>query len=203
MSVPASPKAAYFETLFAKTDDPWRFRTLWYEARKRALTLASLPVQRYARGYEPGCANGELSAALAERCDHLLISDGNATAVAAARQRVAALPQVEVRQAWVPDAWPDDHFDLIVISELGYFLEEDALCRLAARTLTSLRPGGTVLACHWRRPIEGCTLVGDAVHRVLERELALPCLSQLVEEDFRIDVWCRDGRSVGTREGLR
>ncbi|MBC7682848.1 MAG: hypothetical protein H7172_10975, partial [Ferruginibacter sp.] len=44
---PSAP-AAYFDALFKDTEDPWGFRTRWYETRKRALTLASLPADRYA-----------------------------------------------------------------------------------------------------------------------------------------------------------
>ena len=57
----------YFEQLFEHDEDPWAFRTRWYEQRKRDLTLACLPRQYYTRIFEPACANGELSAALAER----------------------------------------------------------------------------------------------------------------------------------------
>ena len=42
--------------LFEASDDPWSFKSRWYEARKRALTLAALPKLRYGRAYEPGCA---------------------------------------------------------------------------------------------------------------------------------------------------
>ena len=73
--------AAYFDGLFAASPDPWGFESRWYEHRKRALTLACLPSLRYRYGYEPGCANGELSAALADRCDRLLVSDGAEKAV--------------------------------------------------------------------------------------------------------------------------
>ena len=113
--------------MFAGNDDPWSFRSRWYEMRKRAMTLASLPRARYGNAFEPGCANGELSAELAARCDRLLISDGTRRAVDSARGRVSSLPHVEVMQAWVPDDWPQQAFDLVVISELGYFLSPDAL----------------------------------------------------------------------------
>lgn len=193
----------YFEAMFAESDDPWGFRSRWYEVRKRALTLACLPQARYASAYEPGCANGELSAALATRCDALRVSDGTPAAVHLARARLAAFDHVEVVQAWVPDDWPDAQFDLIVISELGYFLSRESLDLLATKMLGSLSERGTVLACHWRRPIAGFALDGDIVHDVLDMRLSLPRLSRLVEEDLRIEVWCRDARSVGTREGLR
>lgn len=192
----------HFESLFAASDDPWRFKSRWYEARKRALTLACLAAPRYASAYEPGCANGELAAALAERCDRLLASDGATGAVDAARVRLAGLPHVRVAQAWVPDQWPDESFDLIVISELAYYLDAESLATLAARMLSTLRPGGTVLACHWRRPIDGCAAGGDEVQRRLGEHLGLPHLSQVLEADLRLDLWCRDSRSVAQREGL-
>lgn len=192
----------YFDALFRGNDDPWAFKSRWYESRKRAITLAVLPHPRYASAYEPGCANGELSAALAERCDRLLISDGAAAAVALAQRRVAGLPQVRVVQAWVPDDWPEERFDLVVISELAYYLDAQALAGLAARARGSLESGGDIVACHWRHPIAGCRLGGDAVHEALAGALRLPRVWSLADPDFRIDIWSADERSVGARGGL-
>ena len=48
---------SYFDELFQGNDDPWAFKQRWYERRKRALTLAALPRERYASVFEPGCAN--------------------------------------------------------------------------------------------------------------------------------------------------
>jgi SAM-dependent methyltransferase len=199
-----SPAAgpAYFDAMFSASDDPWSFRTRWYEERKRALTLACLPQRRFQSGYEPGCANGELSAALAARCDRLLVSDGALRAVELARLRLAALEHVRVVTAWLPQDWPQQRFDLIVISELGYFLDLDALDAMAAAALRSLLPGGCVLACHWRRPITGCSLDGDAVHARLHAQLGLAHLSHWREADFNLDVWSADARSVAEREGF-
>ncbi len=193
----------YFEKLFAASEDPWAFKTRWYELRKRALTLASLPAPRYGRAYEPGCANGELSAELAGRCDELLISDGADKAVELATRRVATLKNVTVVKAWVPEEWPSGTFDLIVLSELGYYLDAASLAQLAQQSRNSLRPGGTVLACHWRPRIQGCALTGDEVHDLLGGELQLPHLARTLDADLRIDVWCIDACSVASREGLR
>jgi SAM-dependent methyltransferase len=197
-----TPGAAYFDALFAQSDDPWRFKTSWYEERKRAITLACLPARRYAAAFEPGCANGELSAALAPRCDRLLVADGSAQAVALARARLAPWPHAEARQAWLPDGWPSETFDLVVLSEVAYYLSLVQLAELVEKVRASLRPGGTVLACHWRRPIAGCMLDGDAVHDLLHARLAMPRLCALAEPDFRLDVWCLDERSVAQAEGL-
>lgn len=193
---------AYFEAMFDKNDDPWSFRSRWYETRKRAVTLASLPRQVYDAGYEPGCANGELSADLALRCKSLLVSDGTPRAVALARDRLKSLPQVKVIQAWVPDEWPYRKFDLIVFSELGYFLTESALHQTTEKLRASLSPNGTILACHWRRPIAGCVMSGDEVHNRLHQALELKRVVNMVDTDFILDIWSSDPESVAQKEQI-
>lgn len=195
--------ADFFDSLFQGHDDPWGFKTRWYEQRKRAITLAALPRPRYASAYEPGCANGELSAALADRCDQLLVSDGNARAVALAHARLAGWPHVRAVKAWLPQAWPAGRFDLVVISELGYYLETAALLDLADRARQSLNAQGTVLACHWKEKIDGCALNGRQVHEQLGQRLGLPHLVQVDDADFLLDVWCGDPASAAQAEGLR
>ena len=197
-----TPGSQRFDALFRDSDDPWHFKTRWYEARKRALTLACLPAARYAHGFEPGCANGELSAELAQRCDRLLLSDISQRAVELARARLADVPHATVVQAQLPRDWPDASFDLIVISELGYFLDVKSLDALANLTRASLRTGGTVLACHWRRPIQGCALDGDSVHSRLSLRMNLTVLTELREADITLHVWSDDARSVAQREGF-
>jgi SAM-dependent methyltransferase len=202
MSASPRPGRAYFDAMFDASDDPWQYKDRWYEARKRALTLACLPQPRYASGYEPGCANGELSAALAERCDRLLISDGSAAAVELAKHRVRKQPNVRAVEAWMPHQWPQERFDLIVLSEFGYYLDAASLQTLAIKARDALSPGGTLLACHWRWLIDGCDMDGDAVHHVLAENLGLCKLCNVLEPDLVIDVWCAEPQSVAQREGL-
>ncbi|NLW96886.1 MAG: SAM-dependent methyltransferase, partial [Xanthomonadaceae bacterium] len=52
--------ARYFEQVWQQGDDPFGYRSRWYEARKRDLLLATLPRPLFERGWEIGCANGEL-----------------------------------------------------------------------------------------------------------------------------------------------
>ncbi len=180
-----------FERLFARSDDPWALGTRWYERRKRALTLGCLPASRYASAFEPGCANGVLTAELASRCDRLLAVDVSARAAELARDRLAGAAHVDVRVMAVPERWPaaDQRFDLIVLSELGYYLDAARMQRLAALARASLSPGGVVVGCHWRHPIEGCVLRGDEVQRLLDAGLGLPRLCTIDDADFRLDVW--------------
>ncbi|CAN5696255.1 SAM-dependent methyltransferase [soil metagenome] len=194
-------RPGYFEQMFAASDDPWGFKSRWYEERKRALTLACLPAMRYAHGFEPGCANGELSASLATRCDRLLVSDGVDPAVDLARQRLKGHSNVEVRKAWLPGDWPDEKFDLIVLSEFLFYLQPAVVEEIAVKARTSLITGGTILACHWRHPIEGCVVTGDSAHETLSRVIGLPHQCRVPESELRIDVWSA-ARRVAQQEGL-
>lgn len=193
----------YFDGLFAGNDDPWAFRQRWYEQRKRAITLATLPRRHYRAIFEPGCANGELSADLAARCDRLLCCDTAAAAVALARTRLSLFDHAEVRQSRLPGDWPNEQFDLIVLSEVGYYLDADDLKCLIEHATRSLTADGQLLACHWRPPIDSCPLNARQVHDLIHEQLYLPRLVLHQEADFLLELWSREPRSVAALEGLR
>ncbi|WP_442113855.1 SAM-dependent methyltransferase [Pseudomonas sp. NUPR-001] len=195
-----SRDARYFEQLFVGNDDPWAFRTRWYEKRKRNLIMASLPRQRYARVFEPACANGELSAELAGRCDSLLCQDLVPAAVQLASRRLSQWPHVRVTQGHLPEDWPGGCFDLIVLSEIGYYLDLDRWLQVLKLSLASLTPDGALLACHWLHPIKGCELDGRAVHLLIERQLPLFRLLRHEEPDFLLEYWGCQPRAIDLEE---
>ena len=190
------------DEFYSQSTDPWGFRTRWYEQRKREIVVASLPRRRFGSCWELGCSVGELTAALAARCDRVFATDGNLVAVEQARARVRDFPHVQVEQQIHPDDWPNEQFDLIIFSELGYNFEADSLRALVARFATTLLANGTVVACHWRYAIPNCPLTGDEVHQIVARTLSLPRLVQHVEEDFLLEIWSGDSRSVAEYEEM-
>ena len=192
-----------FEALYRNSDDPWGVRDRWYEVRKRELTLACLPARSYASAYEPGCGNGELSAGLASRCGRLLASDGNLRAVELARKRTQECPNVRVVRHAVPDDWPEAHFDLIVFSEIAYFLDAAALAKLCQCARDAIGATGIVVACNWRAAIEGWGHSGEEVHHAIETQLGLPSVFDYRDADFLIGGWSHDIVSPAMREGLR
>lgn len=191
---------AYFEAIYAKSRDPWGFRTRWYEARKRALVLACLQSEHYPTAFEPGCSIGMTTASLSTRVDRLVAMDIASRALDLAR--AATPPNVEFRQGQVPDDWPEERFDLIVISELAYYLEPADCSRLAG---LASRSAGELIVVHWRHPVADYPLRGDDVQCIFASEAASAGLQHLLthtEPDFRIDTWTRDPRSVADRSGL-
>jgi cyclopropane fatty-acyl-phospholipid synthase-like methyltransferase len=191
-----------FDALYATSDDPWQMRTRWYEARRRALILATLPAQRYANAWEPGCANGELTYRLADRCDRLTATDASAQACTLTRSRVLGRANVDVRRHALPEVVGGGPFDLVLLCEVAYYLDDVALARCLDNVAAALADGGTVLACHWRHPATQHAQRGDAVQEAIDRALGLPLIARHREADFDLAVWCADPRSVAQREGI-
>jgi LmbE family N-acetylglucosaminyl deacetylase/SAM-dependent methyltransferase len=177
-----------FDAVHARDEDPWHYTSSWYEHRKRTLTLAALPAGSYAAGLEIGCSIGTLSAELAPRCGRFLAVDASSTAVDRAARRLAHLPAARTRHLTVPNEWPDGSFDLIVVSEVGYYLSPAELAGLFDRIEGALMPGGTLVLCHWRHPVSGWELDGDSVHAAARQQLGWTGGGIYRERDFVLEI---------------
>ena len=189
---PHSLPPEYFDQVYQANRDPWNFETSPYERAKYAATLAALPRPHYAGAFEIGCSLGLLTAQLAPRCGHLLAVDVSEAALAQARARCAALPQVELRLLRVPEEFPAQAFDLILVSEVGYYWSAADLARAAGRILGGLRPGGQLLLVHWTAPVHDYPLTGDDVHEFFLAQATgtgpLRHLSGQQHEQYRLDL---------------
>jgi 2-polyprenyl-3-methyl-5-hydroxy-6-metoxy-1,4-benzoquinol methylase len=139
----------HFEQLYRADPDPWNFATSAYEQDKYEATLSALGTRRFARALEVGCSIGVLTELLAKHCDQLIGLDFAPSAVEAARTRCAPYPSVTIEQMQVPQQWPGGRFDLILFSEVLYFLDEADLMKICARTVRSIQPGGRVLLVNY------------------------------------------------------
>jgi LmbE family N-acetylglucosaminyl deacetylase len=179
----------HFEELHRRNDDPWSVRTRWYERRKRAVMLATLPRERYARALELGCSIGETTAALAERCDQVIAVDHAAAAIATASHRLAGVTNATVTRMRIPEHWPNGTFDLIVISEIGYYLAADQWAHTIERSRSSLRDGGAVLLCHWLGLSEDFAQSASEAHESFRRASGLTALVVHREPEFILEVF--------------
>ncbi|WP_255769904.1 PIG-L family deacetylase [Pseudarthrobacter sulfonivorans] len=182
-----------FDAVHSESGDPWRYTTRWYERRKRNLTLAALPQEKYGSGLEIGCSIGTLTAELAGRCASLLAIDASSTALKLAAERLAPFPGVATRQMTLPGEWPEGRYDLVVVSEVGYYLAPPELDQLLEQIRSSMAPGGTLLLCHWRHPISGWELDGDSVHAIARSLLRWPTAGLYQERDFVLETLVAPG----------
>jgi SAM-dependent methyltransferase len=185
----------YFDSLYSADSDPWKFETSAYEAKKYDATLAALPKTRYRSALEIGGSIGVLTEMLAERCDSLLAVDVSERAQQKAIDRCQSLPQVRFQLMQIPQTYPEEQFDLTVLSEVGYYWCWEDLKQAQQLMLEHLEPGGHLLLVHWTPYADyyDNPLSGDDVH---ESFLALPS-SQIKHlggdraDKYRLDVFER------------
>lgn len=185
--------ADFFDRLYQTDPDPWGFETSAYEAAKYAATLAALPKQRYGSAFEIGGSIGVLTERLAPRCDRLLSVDISAIAQARARERCQGLPQVRFQITNVPQEYPDKYFDLVLVSEVGYYWCLADLHQAQRQIYQSLQPGGHLLLVHWLHDAPRYPLRGDDVHNAFQdfAESRLTCLVSDRTADYRLDLYER------------
>jgi SAM-dependent methyltransferase len=184
--------AGDFDRKFAADADPWDYRGSAYERRKRAVTVAALPRERYRLAWEPACAIGVLTAELARRADRVVATDASPRAIALAREGLPddVTDRVELAVAELPaiPAIPRHAADLVVLSEILYYLDDDARSRTLAAAHDVLEPGGDLVAVHWLPRADDAHTSGGPVHAWLR---SLPTWTPLVrhdDESFVLDV---------------
>jgi SAM-dependent methyltransferase len=143
-----SRSADHFRRIYAAGPDPWHFETSAYEQAKYHATLAVLKDRRFASALEVGCSIGVLTRMLSDRCDTTLGIDLLDDPLQAARRRCAGRP-VSFETLQVPQSWPNGPFDLIVFSEVLYFLDRPDIVRSAEHARRTSVAGGTIVLVNW------------------------------------------------------
>ncbi len=192
--------------MYSRSADPWDLGTRWYEQRKYAITLALLPRRHYHHAFEPGCSVGVLTELLTERCTRVTATDVAAAALDSARQRLADAgrdERVTLSRQSIDEPWPSGPFDLLVLSELGYYLTPDVLHDLLERECPRLASGATVVAAHWRHRVDDYLMAGDQVNAIVAGITGMHLIGSYRDTDVAIDVFdTADGRSVAARSGV-
>ena len=181
---------SHFDALYARTADPWHYSSSAYERDKYAATLAALPRPRYRSAFEVGCSIGVLTALLAGRCDQLLAVEPVTAALDAARENNHEHAHVRFAPMFVPDQWPDERFDLIILSEMLDYLGRSALATLADRVAETLEPQGDVVLVHWvgkKRQTAAMRFEASEILIAALATIAQPTL-QRRNADYRLDV---------------
>ena len=153
---------SYFDRLYERDEDPWRFESSPYEKAKYEATLDALgsPERRFGRAFEAGCSIGVFTELLAGRCDDLLAVDLSPIAVERAKERLRGRDHVKVEQRALPEELPDGPFDLVVCSEILYYwsagLLERSLGDLERADWSGRQPrGGALAATYPQLPTAG------------------------------------------------
>jgi predicted TPR repeat methyltransferase len=183
--------ADFFEAKYQERPDPWDFAGSRYELARYDAIVAALNHRRYRNAIETGCSIGVLTERLATLCDHVLAFDFSPAAAAQASDRCSHLPGVQIECATFEDHLPASGFDLIVLSEIGYYFTLADWHHLTARIVDSMAPGTTLLAEHWLGQSADHVIGGDVVHDILRLHPRLALQHSERHEAFRLDRWER------------
>jgi hypothetical protein len=178
---------AHFERLYESDPDPWKFRSSAYEERKYAATMASLTRPRYTRGLELGCSIGVLTQRLAGVCDQLVAVDTSMCALTTARE-ACRHTNVTFKRTHLPESDWGEGFDLVVLSEILYYLDAPALGLLAERIGRSIVDGAECLAVHWTGETD-YPLSGDRAYELFRSALPGCSLASCRTPCYRLDSW--------------
>ena len=185
-----------FEELYNKTIDPWQFRTSSYEKEKYEKTVASIPASKYKCGIEAGCSIGELSRLIGERCQQFYGIDISEAAIDEARKRNADRHNLHFAQSELPGGWPQISADLIVLSEILYFLTANEIEKLADILKHRWEVGGDCIVVSFlgdtSEALQG-TESADMMAAALRSRMTIATIPATVEENYRIDVLQRLG----------
>lgn len=182
---------AFFEARYQTNLDPWNFVGSTYEQGRFETIISALSPRQYRHALEPGCSIGTLTVRLATICDAVTAIDFSATAIRQAEERCAAFPHVHFSCAGLDEATPVEGYDLVILSEIGYYFEPQKWHVLVAALAERMQPGTTVLASHWLGQSDEHRQGGDAVHDVLRGESRLRLDAEARHKAFRLDRFTR------------
>jgi SAM-dependent methyltransferase len=188
----AAPDVQRFQRLYDESPDPWGYRTSRYEQQKYAATLAALPDGPHGLCLEVGCSIGVFTGRLSARCEHVVAIDFSPSALKLARRQLHGASNVELVLARFPEQIPPGSWDLIVCSEVLYYLEPPALEEAIGWIADQLRCGTSVLAVSWRGVGRDEPHTGDEVHDRLAREFGRWHVLDARADGYRLDRF--DGR---------
>ncbi|HKJ12245.1 MAG TPA: hypothetical protein VJ976_07620, partial [Ornithinimicrobium sp.] len=109
-------------------------------------------------------------------------------------------PGAHVTVGAAPAAIPGGPFDLVVLSEVGYFLTPTELLVTLAKARSALAADGELVLCHWQHPTIGVPLDGPLVHEQAQDSWGGPAQAHYRDPDLCIDIWTATA-SVASREG--
>ena len=184
----------YFEQVYSANEDPWDFEKSDYEAAKYAATIDALPSAKYENALEIGCSIGVLTRKLADRTARLLSTDVSERALDTARTKNADASHITFRKMSLPGEFPDETFDLIMVSEVAYYLDEPDWLTAMQTIFDHLRPNGHIVLVHWLPPVHDYPQTGDEVHDRFTKFAETKPLNNIRSEraeNYRLDVWER------------
>jgi 2-polyprenyl-3-methyl-5-hydroxy-6-metoxy-1,4-benzoquinol methylase len=136
---------ARFNRLYQLQFDPYETSTSASEIRKRAVILELISEQKFECALDVGCGLGHLTRKLASVCRQVSGIDFSMEAIAQARKFSRDDPQVSFQVADIRQLAGSRQYDLIVCSEVLYYLQSKELDAAMQRLSELALPEGRLI----------------------------------------------------------
>ncbi|MET4328730.1 2-polyprenyl-3-methyl-5-hydroxy-6-metoxy-1,4-benzoquinol methylase [Bradyrhizobium sp. i1.15.2] len=173
-------------------DDPWRLDDNPFERKRHTQLLRlSLSDGAVSNGLEVGCAAGAFTEKLAPHCKRLTVIDVMPRAIGRAVQRTKRWSHISWAASDILQFSTAELFDLIVVAEVLYYLEDMTQMRIAVDNMVKmLAPGGHLIfgsardaTCkRWGHVAGAETVIAMLTEALIEVERA-QCQGQSADED--------------------
>jgi peptidoglycan/xylan/chitin deacetylase (PgdA/CDA1 family)/SAM-dependent methyltransferase/GT2 family glycosyltransferase len=191
-------EVTYWDGVYSQ-EDPWNYRDD-YEQQKYVHTLELLPDTPISRALEMGCAEGHFTEMLATRVGEVFGLDISERALSRARERCRRFMNVSFECADINEYFFPGAFDLIVCSEVIYYLKTRfAVKKIAWQIAQSLSPNGHLLMTHSNSVSDDRAVTGfdfneigsEFIGRQFAQELAFEFLKELRTPLYRVQLFRR------------
>jgi SAM-dependent methyltransferase len=163
--VPPEMRPGFFQHFFDE-GDPFGFDVNTVEQLKFRRTLAVCGDGPLGRVLEVGCAVGSFTELLAPRATDVLALDVSPAAVEQVTRRLRDYPNVRGQAMAIPAEFPEGTFDLVVASDVLYYLTVKDVQLCLEKIEAAVAEGGALVAVHYV-PRMGSLLDGDETHDIL------------------------------------
>ena len=185
--------AARFDRLFMKNPDPWSYSGNPVSEERRKLILDMLPLGRYKRLLEIGCATGWMTLPLATRADELVAADISSVALARAHDRCRQSKNIRLRNLDLLTEEINDRFECIVCAGVLVFLPAAAQQMIRDRLAAVLLAGGDLILEHTVNAYPG-EIAGDWIHALYRHHPELVMLQHVDVGNYAITLFRKRAR---------
>ena len=174
-----------FDAMYAADPDPWNVRDSWYERRKESVVLALLARERYDHAWDTASGTGDLALALSRRCGRVTASDATPRAVVLTGDLLSGVSASVVANRLPEVPALAEPPDLVVLSEVLYYLPEADRLRALEAVGAAARPSAELVVVHWRHHPDDAFLAGAVATEEADRLLRERGWERLVWHDDR------------------
>jgi SAM-dependent methyltransferase len=163
----------HFETFYSRTTrDAWGYEQSTFCHRRFAILVEMLPQEPIGAALEVGCAEGHFTQMLSQHAKQVVACDISEVAIKRAEYNCAGLKNVSFVRVDVREGLPAGSFDLILCSDVLYYLSKKEAARVLESFARILRPGALLMFSNEWHPNHRCLLNPQDVFRIISNSRA-------------------------------